>query len=102
MNKEIFTMPSAQDVPLDPVDSEDIESSVNEDVRKRGNKWCAYVDDKLTKAEKEANPKRHKGKKRNNTSGEQRRGGGGGGGGGREGRERLKTRRMKRTKKRTR
>ena len=46
MNREIFTMPSAQDVPLDPADFEDIESSVNEDVRKRGNKWCAYVDDK--------------------------------------------------------
>jgi len=35
---------------------------LNEDVRSRGGKWCAYVDDKLTKAEKEANPKRHKGK----------------------------------------
>ena len=35
---------------------------LNEDVRRRGGKWCAYVDDKLTKAEKEANPKRHKGK----------------------------------------
>jgi hypothetical protein len=38
-------------------------SSANEDVRKRGNKWCAYVDDKLTKAEKEGNPKKYKGKK---------------------------------------
>jgi hypothetical protein len=37
--------------------------SLEEDVRKRGNKWCAYVDDKLTKKEKEANPKKHKGKK---------------------------------------
>lgn len=63
MNREIFTMPSAQDVPLDPVDFEDIESSVNEDVRKRGNKWCSYVDDKLTKSEKEGNPKKYKGKK---------------------------------------
>jgi hypothetical protein len=35
---------------------------LNEDVRSRGGKWCAYVDDKLTKAEKEANPGRHKGK----------------------------------------
>ena len=34
-----------------------------EDVRKRGNEWCAYVDDKLTKAEKENNPKKYKGKK---------------------------------------
>lgn len=39
------------------------EELLNEDVRRRGDKWCAYVDDKLTKAEKEANPKRHKGKK---------------------------------------
>jgi len=38
------------------------EELLNEDVRRRGGKWCAYVDDKLTKAEKEANPKRHKGK----------------------------------------
>lgn len=36
---------------------------VAEDVRKRGDEWCAYVDDKLTKAEKENNPKAHKGKK---------------------------------------
>tara|TARA_R100001509_G_scaffold97081_2_gene56470 strand:+ start:1138 stop:1389 length:252 start_codon:yes stop_codon:yes gene_type:complete len=35
----------------------------NEDVRKVGNKFCAYVDDKLTKAEKENNPKKYKGKK---------------------------------------
>jgi len=40
-----------------------LEELLNEDVRRRGGKWCAYVDDKLTKAEKEANPKRHKGKK---------------------------------------
>ena len=39
------------------------EELLNEDVRRRDGKWCAYVDDKLTKAEKEANPKRHKGKK---------------------------------------
>ena len=39
------------------------EEIINEDVRRRDGKWCAYVDDKLTKAEKEANPKRHKGKK---------------------------------------
>ena len=36
---------------------------LDEDVRKRGDEWCAYVDDKLTKAEKENNPKRYKGKK---------------------------------------
>ena len=34
-----------------------------EDVRKRGDEWCAYVDDKLTKKEKENNPKKYKGKK---------------------------------------
>jgi hypothetical protein len=39
------------------------EEIINEDVRRRGGQWCAYVDDKLTKAEKEANPSRHKGKK---------------------------------------
>jgi hypothetical protein len=38
-------------------------SNINEDVRKRGGKWCAYVDDKITKAEKEGNPKKYKGKK---------------------------------------
>jgi hypothetical protein len=36
---------------------------MSEDVRKVGNKYCAYVDDKLTKAEKEGNPKKYKGKK---------------------------------------
>ena len=36
---------------------------IDEDVRKRGDEYCAYVDDKLTKAEKENNPKKHKGKK---------------------------------------
>jgi hypothetical protein len=36
---------------------------LDEDVRKRGDEWCAYVDDKLTKAEKENNPKKYKGKK---------------------------------------
>lgn len=36
---------------------------LSEDVRRRGGKWCAYVDDKLTKKEKEANPKKYKGKK---------------------------------------
>jgi hypothetical protein len=36
---------------------------LSEDVRRRGDKWCAYVDDKLTKKEKEANPKKYKGKK---------------------------------------
>ena len=36
---------------------------VHEDVRKRGDEWCAYVDDKLTKKEKENNPKKYKGKK---------------------------------------
>ena len=39
------------------------EEIISEDVRRRDGKWCAYVDDKLTKAEKEASPKRHKGKK---------------------------------------
>ena len=38
------------------------EELLNEDVRRRGGKWCAYVDDKLTKAEKEGNPKKYKGK----------------------------------------
>ena len=35
---------------------------LDEDVRKVGGKYCAYVDDKLTKAEKENNPKKYKGK----------------------------------------
>ena len=39
------------------------EELLEEDVRRRGDQWCAYVDDKLTAAEKEANPGRHKGKK---------------------------------------
>ena len=39
------------------------QSELAEDVRKRGDEWCAYVDDKLTKAEKENNPKKYKGKK---------------------------------------
>ena len=30
-----------------------IREVLDEDVRKRGNEYCAYVDDKLTKAEKE-------------------------------------------------
>tara|TARA_B100000282_G_scaffold265303_1_gene216360 strand:- start:282 stop:539 length:258 start_codon:yes stop_codon:yes gene_type:complete len=34
-----------------------------EDVRKRGNKYCAYVDDKVTKKDKKNNPKKYKGKK---------------------------------------
>ena len=38
-------------------------TDIEEDVRKRGNKYCAYVDDKLTRAEKEGNPKKYKGKK---------------------------------------
>jgi hypothetical protein len=38
------------------------EEILEEDVRRRGDQWCAYVDDKLTAAEKEANPSRHKGK----------------------------------------
>ena len=44
---------------------EDVENieDVEEDVRKVGGKFCAYVDDKLTKAEKENNPKKYKGKK---------------------------------------
>jgi hypothetical protein len=40
-----------------------IREIIEEDVRKRGSEYCAYVDDKLTKAEKENNPKLHKGKK---------------------------------------
>lgn len=36
---------------------------IAEDVRKVGNKYCAYVDDKLTKKEKENNPKLYKHKK---------------------------------------
>ena len=40
-----------------------IREILDEDVRKRGNEYCAYVDDKLTKAEKENNPKKYKGKK---------------------------------------
>ena len=40
-----------------------IRELLDEDVRKRGDEYCAYVDDKLTKAEKENNPKKHKGKK---------------------------------------
>lgn len=39
------------------------EDELMEDVRKRGDEWCAYVDDKLTKKEKENNPKKYKGKK---------------------------------------
>lgn len=39
------------------------QKDIEEDVRKRGNKYCAYVDDKLTKAEKAGNPKKYKGKK---------------------------------------
>ena len=40
-----------------------IREALSEDVRKRGNQYCAYVDDKLTKKEKENNPKKYKGKK---------------------------------------
>ena len=40
-----------------------LDMEVDEDVRKVGRKFCAYVDDKLTKAEKENNPKKYKGKK---------------------------------------
>ena len=40
-----------------------IREAISEDVRKRGNQYCAYVDDKLTKKEKENNPKKYKGKK---------------------------------------
>ncbi len=39
------------------------EEDIMEDVRKRGDEYCAYVDDKLTKKEKENNPKKYKGKK---------------------------------------
>ena len=31
-----------------------------DDVRKRGDEYCAYVDDKVTKKEKENNPKKYK------------------------------------------
>ena len=52
---------------LDTMDQEEgrsiNEDDLDEDVRKRGNEWCAYVDDKLTKKEKENNPKKYKGKK---------------------------------------
>ena len=40
-----------------------IRNILAEDVRKRGDEYCAYVDDKLTKKEKENNPKKYKGKK---------------------------------------
>lgn len=40
-----------------------IREALAEDVRKVGNKYCAYVDDKLTKKEKENNPKKHKHKR---------------------------------------
>lgn len=33
------------------------EDELEEDVRKRGDEWCAYVDDKVTKKDKETNPK---------------------------------------------
>ena len=37
-----------------------IRNVLEEDVRKVGNKFCAYVDDKVTKKEKENNPKKYK------------------------------------------
>ena len=37
-----------------------IREILDEDVRKRGDEWCAYVDDKVTKKEKEANPEKYK------------------------------------------
>ena len=40
-----------------------IKEAMDEDVRKRGNQFCAYVDDKVTKKDKENNPKLYKGKK---------------------------------------
>lgn len=40
-----------------------IREVLSEDVRKRGNQFCAYVDDKVTKKDKENNPKLYKGKK---------------------------------------
>ena len=40
-----------------------IREVIKEDVRKRGNQYCAYVDDKVTKKDKENNPKLYKGKK---------------------------------------
>lgn len=40
-----------------------IREVLEEDVRKRGNQYCAYVDDKVTKKDKENNPKLYKGKK---------------------------------------
>ena len=39
-----------------------IREVLSEDVRKRGNQFCAYVDDKVTKKDKENNPKLYKGK----------------------------------------
>ena len=40
-----------------------IREVIKEDVRKRGNQYCAYVDDKVNKKDKENNPKLYKGKK---------------------------------------
>jgi len=40
-----------------------IRKALTEDVRKRGSQYCAYVDDKVTKKDKENNPKLYKGKK---------------------------------------
>ncbi len=37
-----------------------IRDIILEDVRKVGNKYCAYVDDKVTKKEKENNPEKYK------------------------------------------
>ena len=40
-----------------------IREIIDEDVRKRGGQFCAYVDDKVTKKDKENNPKLYKGKR---------------------------------------
>ena len=40
-----------------------IREILEEDVRKKGNQYCAYVDDKVTKKDKENNPKLYKGKR---------------------------------------
>lgn len=39
------------------------QSDLAEDVRKRGDEYCAYVDDKVTKKEKENNPEKYKHKR---------------------------------------
>lgn len=61
--KEDVIREAVRQIILDTMEGSINEDDLDEDVRKRGNEWCAYVDDKLTKAEKENNPKKYKGKK---------------------------------------